>query len=60
MKPFLSYLGKLSNGKSGETLELVQIGGGGASKMSQGFSWEEFKLGGGLRKSKKVPEGIKD
>ena len=58
-------LGKLSNPKSGETWELVQIRGGGRQKIKKvpSFSWEKFKIrGGGLRKSKKsqVPEGIRD
>ena len=52
--------GKLSNRKSNETWELVQIGGGFVKKSKKvpSFSLEKFKIRGGvggLRKSKKVP-----
>ena len=62
---FKFSLGKLSNRKSSQTWELVQIGGGGAqkNKKSPKFQWGKVKnWGGGLRKSKKsqVPEGTKD
>ena len=62
--PFV--LGKLSNRKSNETWELVQLRGGGGvvekSNKPQVSVGNSSKLGGGLQKSKKsqVPEGIKD
>ena len=51
-----SELGKLSNRKSNEIWELVQIGGSRQKiKKVPSFSWEKFKIRGGSPHFQKVP-----
>ena len=59
-KNIQKWLGKLSEIKSREIWESVQIWGEGRQKVTS-FSWEKFKIReGGSSEIRKVPEGTKD